>query len=172
VYLYAFDLAGGAPSGLTTGEDLVDPIQKGVWYLVSPSGTPDPGTAAVTSESSSFGPILAYQSPNAFNAPGGPFPGPFTLYAFSADTSTSSACYDLCARIWSPLVTSTPPAAADSVDGSHLGTILRSDGTLQVTYYGHPLYLFAPAFTGTSGEGKGSLFGGTFHVVSLSGMPE
>jgi predicted lipoprotein with Yx(FWY)xxD motif len=54
------------------------------------------------------------------------------------------------------------------VDQSHLGAILRSDGTFQVTYFGHPLYLFSHAFTGTSGEGINA-FGGTFKVISISG---
>lgn len=165
VYLFAFDLGAGAPSGLSNGEDLVDSFNKGVWYTVTPSGMADPGMATVTNESSSLGTILAYKSPSAFT------PGPFTLYGFTGDSSTSSVCNGVCARIWPPLITSTPPAAAagSGVDGSHLGAILRSDGTFQVTYYGHPLYLFGPAFTGTSGEGKGSSFGGTFRVVTLSG---
>jgi predicted lipoprotein with Yx(FWY)xxD motif len=165
VYLFAFDLAAGAPSSLTNGEDLVDGAAQGVWTLLTASGTENPALAMVTSEASSLGTIVAYQSPSTFT------PGHFTLYAFSADTTTSSACSGACARIWPPLLTDRPPAAAagSGVVQSHLGANLRADGTFQVTYFGHPLYLFARGFTGTTGEGI-TAFGGTFRVVSLAGM--
>jgi predicted lipoprotein with Yx(FWY)xxD motif len=168
LYLFAFDLGAGAPSGLTNGEDLVDPFAFGVWYTMAPAGTPNPGTAMVASESSSLGTILAYNSPNLLN----PIPGPFTLFAFSADTQTSSACNGACANAWPPLLSSTPPLAASGsgVSQANLGTILRQDGTFQVTYFGHPLYLFSHGFSGTGGEGI-TAFGGTFQVVSLAGVP-
>jgi predicted lipoprotein with Yx(FWY)xxD motif len=166
LYLFAFDPGAGAPSGLTNGEDLVDSFAFGVWYTVAPSGTPDPGTATVASESSPLGTILGFNSPNPTT------PGPFTLYAFSADTQTSSVCNGACAIAWPPLLTSTPPVAApgSGVTQADLGTILRQDGTFQVTYFGHPLYLFSHGFPGTTGEGI-TAFGGTFQVVSLAGVP-
>jgi predicted lipoprotein with Yx(FWY)xxD motif len=166
VYLFAFDLAAGAPSSLTNGEDLVDSAALGIWTLLSASGAENPALATVTSETSTLGTIVAYKSPSAFT------PGPFTLYAFSADTATSSACTGACARAWPPLVTNTPPVAAagSGVVQSHLGAILRTDGTFQVTYFGHPLYLFSRGFTGATGEGI-TAFGGTFKVVSLAGTP-
>lgn len=169
LYMFAFDLAAGAPSGLTNGEDNVDSFAFGVWYTVAPSGAADAGTASVTSESASspLGTILAYASPNPKT------PGPFTLYAFSADSATTSNCTGSCAIAWPPLLTTSPPSAASGsgVTQSNLGAIVRPDGTFQVTYYGHPLYLFSQGFTGTSGEGI-TAFGGTFQVVSLTGTPE
>jgi predicted lipoprotein with Yx(FWY)xxD motif len=70
------------------------------------------------------------------------------------------------------LVSGTPTAAGGSgVDQAGLATITRPDGTEQVTYLGHPLYFFAFDQPGeTLGEGA-TAFGGTFKVVSLSGMP-
>ena len=164
LYRFAFDLFPGAPSGLTNGEYLVDPFALGVWYTEAPSGAADPGVATVASEGSSLGTVLSFSSPNSRPT------GPFTLYAFSADTATASACNDACAIAWPPLLTSAPPLAASGsgLDPTHLGAILRSDGTFQVTYFGHPLYLFARGFSGTAGEGV-SAFGGTFNAVSLSG---
>jgi predicted lipoprotein with Yx(FWY)xxD motif len=62
-----------------------------------------------------------------------------TLYSFAPDTPTTSKCNGSCATYWPP-VTGTVPA------GSHLpgkvGTIRRADGSLQLTYNGHPLYTY------------------------------
>jgi predicted lipoprotein with Yx(FWY)xxD motif len=51
-----------------------------------------------------------------------------------------------------------------------VATITRSDGKPQVTYNGHPLYLFsADQKTGdTNGQGV-SAFGGLWYVLSPSG---
>jgi len=59
----------------------------------------------------------------------------FTLYWFAPDTPARSNCNTSCAAYWPP-VTGTP-AAGPGVTGK-LGTIRRSDGTLQSTYNGHP----------------------------------
>jgi predicted lipoprotein with Yx(FWY)xxD motif len=67
-----------------------------------------------------------------------------SLYIFTPDTGTTSACVDQCAANWPPL---TVASAADAQAGTGvtgtLGTITRPDGTLQVTLGGHPLYYFA-----------------------------
>ena len=63
----------------------------------------------------------------------------FTLYSFAPDTPTTSKCYGSCAAYW-------PPAIGSSSAGSGLpgktGTIKRTDGSLQLTYNGHPLYTY------------------------------
>lgn len=161
LYRFAFDLGAGAASGLTNGEDLLDSVQDGAWYTVSPQGTPDPGTATIGSEPSAGGQILSVTSG---------FTGlPVTLYAFTADTASSSACTGACAIFWPPVITSTPPKASGQAQASLLGVIPRRDGTFQVTYDGHPLYYFSKGLNnGTSGEGI-TAFGGTFHLVLTSG---
>jgi predicted lipoprotein with Yx(FWY)xxD motif len=63
-----------------------------------------------------------------------------TLYLFEKDTTTASTCYDACASYWPPLLTKDAPMAGAGVNASLLGTTRRSDGTLEVTYAGHPLY--------------------------------
>jgi len=63
-----------------------------------------------------------------------------TLYLFEKDTTTASTCYSACATYWPPLLTKNAPKAGAGVTASLLGTTKRSDGTLEVTYAGHPLY--------------------------------
>jgi predicted lipoprotein with Yx(FWY)xxD motif len=67
-----------------------------------------------------------------------------TLYYFEKDKkgSGTSTCSGPCAAGWPPLTTSGEPEAMAGVDASMLGTIERSDGTMQVTYNGWPLYTF------------------------------
>jgi predicted lipoprotein with Yx(FWY)xxD motif len=169
LYLFAFDLGAGAPSGLTNGEYLVDQHAHGVWYTIDPSGQFDPGTAPITSmtDTSASTDVLGMDPPSQFASK------PFALYSFSADTTTTSNCTGTCARYWPPVLTSTPPIAASGsgVTQSLLGSIPRSDGTFQVTYDGHPLYFFAFDQPGkTLGAGV-KAFGGTFEPVGLSGTP-
>ena len=164
VYLFAFDLAAGAPSGLTNGEYLVDQFQHGVWWLLSLYGVADPGLLSIASMPSAEGTVPAVNPPSPFAF------RPFAVYAFSA---TASACTSTCARFWPPVLVSGTPTAAEGsgVNPAGLGTITRPDATKQVTYFGHPLYFFAFDQPGqTLGEGI-SAFGGTFDVVNLNGMP-
>jgi predicted lipoprotein with Yx(FWY)xxD motif len=65
-----------------------------------------------------------------------------TLYDFHKDKGTTSACYGECAVAWPPLLTSGQPKAQGGAEQSLLGTTKRKDGTLQVTYNGHPVYGF------------------------------
>jgi predicted lipoprotein with Yx(FWY)xxD motif len=65
-----------------------------------------------------------------------------TLYDFHADKGTTSACYGGCATAWPPLLTTGTPAATGGAQASLIGTTKRKDGTEQVTYNGHPLYLY------------------------------
>lgn len=168
VYLFAFDLGPGAPSGLTGGEYYVDQFAHGVWYLDAPNGLPDPGPVSIASMPSAQGTVLAVNPPSPFAD------RPFAVYAFSADTATVSACTGSCARFWPPvLVSGIPTAQAGSgVNQAGLGTLTRPDGTTQVTYYGHPLYFFAfDQPSQTRGEAV-TAFGGTFQTVTLAGMPD
>jgi predicted lipoprotein with Yx(FWY)xxD motif len=67
-----------------------------------------------------------------------------SLYMFTPDTATTSACVDKCAQSWPPLtVEDIGDVQADpSVTGA-LASITRADGSKQVTLGGHPLYYFA-----------------------------
>lgn len=63
-----------------------------------------------------------------------------------------------------------PMPSREGVDATLLGTITRDDGTLQVTYNGWPLYLFAgdTAAGDTNGQGLDE-FGGLWFLVSPAG---
>lgn len=66
------------------------------------------------------------------------------LYLFAADKTTDSTCYDACAKAWPPFL-AEKGATVDAMHGafaSLAGTTTRKDGTIQVTYNGHPLYYF------------------------------
>ena len=62
------------------------------------------------------------------------------LYTRSIDVSHKSTCYGSCAAAWPPFLTSSKPLAGSGVKQALLGTTRRTNGTLQVTYAGHPLY--------------------------------
>jgi predicted lipoprotein with Yx(FWY)xxD motif len=66
-----------------------------------------------------------------------------TLYLFTNDRDGESVCEDDCAAAWPPLVVDGDPVAGDGVDASLLSTTERSDGDIQVTYAGWPLYTWA-----------------------------
>src|SRR5947209_7740795 len=125
------------------------------------------GTVIVTSKQTSYGDVL-------FTGDG------MALYALSydtvgtANTPAKSSCTGRCTTAWPPLLAPSPfgqPQAAGDVQPAGLGTILRPEGTLQVTYYGHPLYTFindkAPGQT--NGQNVGA-FNGLWNLVSVNGQ--
>jgi predicted lipoprotein with Yx(FWY)xxD motif len=75
----------------------------------------------------------------------------FTLYSFAPDTPTKSNCNGTCAQNWPPV---TGPATAPGVTGT-FGTIKRSDGSVQATFDGHPLYTFAGDTAPGQAKGNG-----------------
>jgi predicted lipoprotein with Yx(FWY)xxD motif len=93
-----------------------------------------------------------------------------TLYLFERDSNGVSACSGECANDWPPLRAGTKPAASAGLQASQLGLVRRADGRPQVTYHGHPLYLYegdgAPGQT--TGQGL-TAFGGAWYVLSQDG---
>ena len=93
-----------------------------------------------------------------------------TLYLFEKDTSRRSACSGPCAQYWPPLLTHGAPVARTGVKQSLLGKIRRADGSQQVTYAGHPLYLYIGDSKPGQTNGEGSQeFGAGWDVLSASG---
>jgi predicted lipoprotein with Yx(FWY)xxD motif len=92
------------------------------------------------------------------------------FYVFGRDRSTSQ-CYGECASRWPPVLTRGTPKAGAGARSQLLGTSRRRDGTLQITYAGHPVYYY-------DADGPGRVlchnvdeFGGTWLVVRASGQP-
>ncbi len=65
-----------------------------------------------------------------------------TVYDFHKDKEGMPSCYGACAQAWPPVPTTGMPQPGNGASASMLGTVERKDGTLQVTYAGHPLYTF------------------------------
>jgi predicted lipoprotein with Yx(FWY)xxD motif len=93
-----------------------------------------------------------------------------TLYLFVADKHGRSACYGQCATNWPPLIKKGKVSAAAGVKAKLLGTTKRKNGQLQVTYKGHPLYLFKLDHGAGQIAGQGlNFFGGKWYVLSAAG---
>jgi predicted lipoprotein with Yx(FWY)xxD motif len=90
-----------------------------------------------------------------------------SLYLFTKDTPNTSNCYEKCAVAWPPLLTAGDPAAGEGVDASMLGTTNRTDGTVQVTYNGWPLYYYEK--DKAPGDVVGQNVGEVWFVVSPAG---
>jgi predicted lipoprotein with Yx(FWY)xxD motif len=93
-----------------------------------------------------------------------------TLYTFAADKRNKSACYGSCAAYWPPLLTTSTRVTGAGVKASLLGTTKRTNGKLQITFDGHPLYRFLKDTRSgqTSGQGL-NLSGGLWWVMSPAG---
>ena len=140
--------------------DVHDPPTASTTDDLTPSPTPEPakpGTRIVAS-TSEFGQMLFDSTGQA-------------IYLFDIETTSKPRCYDACAEAWPPVLTTGDPVAGQGVDASILATTERTDGTVQVTYNGHPLYFYAH-------EGKREvkchdifLNGGKWYVVQPGGDP-
>lgn len=81
-----------------------------------------------------------------------------TLYTFDKDTGGKPSCYKDCAAKW-------PPYMGKKGDAMKKDWALvdRTDGTMQWTYDGKPLYFFAG--DKAKGDMKGDGMGGKWHII-------
>ena len=93
-----------------------------------------------------------------------------TLYLFERDSAMKITCTGACAVEWPPLRATGKPTVGGGANASVVATSARSDGKPQVTYNGHPLYLFSADQKVGDTKGQGvNAFGGLWYVLSSSG---
>lgn len=130
----------------------------------SPSGkTAEPSPAppsttgtVITTGDSEFGTMLFNEKKQA-------------IYIWEREGSEKPECYGNCAEAWPPVLTDGEPQAAGSANSSLLGTTTRTDGSIQVTYNGHPLYYYAHEGPGEVECHNISTHGGLWWVIQPSG---
>ena len=150
LYLFKADTASGDAHGQGF---------EHIWYAVSASGArvaTAPPAATIKLSHTALGDVLV-------DSQG------MTLYMFTPDTSSTSACYGPCAAVWPPLTLNGKLRAAIGLQTPLLGTIQRTDGSTQITYGGHPLYYFAKDAKAGDTNGQG-LFT-KWWVLSATGSP-
>jgi len=148
------DATDSAPSS-SSAPDGPAPSEETSAMHPKPSDRPATGTV-ITTEDSDYGEMLFDRSGQA-------------IYLFDKETSAEPACYDECEEAWPPVLTKGGPQAQGAVAAGLLGTTERADGSVQVTYGGHPLYFYAH-------EGKHEVlchnieeYGGVWLVVTPAG---
>jgi predicted lipoprotein with Yx(FWY)xxD motif len=114
------------------------------------------GSAVISARSTSRGTVLV-------DAKG------HTLYWFAIDTPTTSKCTGSCAIYWPPVTGKAAAAAGKSLPHA-LGSITRSNGQVQATYDGHPLYTYVGDKAPGQVTGNGlKLSGGLWWAATPSG---
>jgi predicted lipoprotein with Yx(FWY)xxD motif len=124
----------------------------------SPAATPASTGSAAAAGAANIIKVASMSGSNVLtNAKG------FTLYWFVPDTSTQSNCNGSCAKYWPPVKGAV--TGATGLTGK-FGTIKRSDGSLQATYDGHPLYTYVGDTKPGEAKGNGlNISGGVWHEV-------
>jgi predicted lipoprotein with Yx(FWY)xxD motif len=97
-----------------------------------------------------------------------------TLYMLEKDSKGASSCYDACSTQWPPLLSpkGTPKALDPALEAGAIVNIQRTDGTVQVTYNGHPLYHYSKdvAPGQINGQGVEDQFG-EWYMLTPAGEP-
>ncbi|WP_406196999.1 hypothetical protein OH807_11010 [Kitasatospora sp. NBC_01560] len=92
----------------------------------------------------------------------------FTLYRFDQDTADPSAshCNGACASTWPP-APANGTVSVKGIDSKLVGTVVRADGSKQLTLNGWPAYRYAP--DQKPGDTKGQGVGGTWFALTPTG---
>ncbi len=85
-----------------------------------------------------------------------------TLYVFDLDTTSASKCSNDCAELWPPYIIDANEA---KVLVAPLGSILRPNNKIQLTFNGRPLYTYG--FDRKAGDDKGDGIGGVWHYLII-----
>jgi len=93
-----------------------------------------------------------------------------TVYEFAKDQGSTSSCYGACEQGCPPVIAEGKATAGEGAMSSQLGTTKRKDGTMQVTYAGHPLYTFAEdSAPGEANGNESTAFGGKWSAMDEAG---
>jgi predicted lipoprotein with Yx(FWY)xxD motif len=166
--LYLFDQAPGLVSGQDFDEPGLPPWH-GVWYLIHPNGHPAAWPGQLTTTVIKGKTVLAalYETGAGMIA--------FPVYKYSRDTSRASRCNrGACARRFPAVLTNGfPGLSANLFRKGRIATLATAQGT-QVSWDGHPLYLFsnetlfADGMFHPVGNGNGvRVGGGTFRLIRV-----
>jgi len=91
-----------------------------------------------------------------------------TVYLYEPDgTNTTSQASAGLKATWPPVTASGEATVSSDLDASKVGTSTQPDGTTQVSYNGHLLYLFAG--DAAEGDANGQGLGGVWFVLSPEG---
>jgi predicted lipoprotein with Yx(FWY)xxD motif len=164
VYRYAKDTGQGIALGQNVSAD---------WAAITPTGEK---AAAGQGTSSSASSATEPAKPTTIGATEVGGLGPVltdkaggTLYLFTKDGKDSgeSTCDGACAKTWPPVLVDGRITVAESVDTALIGQIRRSDGTMQVTVGGWPVYSYSK--DAAPGEANGHGVGNTWYAVEPNG---
>lgn len=147
----------------TRGPTIVDPMPEAMPSSETPpapspadSAASSAGGTVITVGGSDYGPMLFDRRGQA-------------IYLFDKETTSRPACYGDCAAAWPPVLTTGSPQATGGSNATLIGVTPREDGSLQVTYAGHPLYFYAREKPGEVLCHDVREFGGTWLVVTPGG---
>jgi predicted lipoprotein with Yx(FWY)xxD motif len=155
-------LAGCGSSSSTTSSSASAPAAAATTAATTTS-------TAATAASSGSGELIAtkHSKLGTILAAG---PKKMTVYLFEADKSGKSACSAACESAWPPVTTSGAAQAGGAAVAADLATTMRSNGTEQVTYKGHPLYFYVKDKDDGDAYGEGvNAFGAGWYVLKPSG---
>jgi predicted lipoprotein with Yx(FWY)xxD motif len=136
LYYWFKDKAPGDMSGEGVGK---------VWYVVKA-----PAYTVMVATSLALGNYLVDGDGNS-------------LYYFAKDSVGTSACNGDCIKNW-PAFTASSFVLPSALKPSDFGTIMRPDGSSQVTYKGYPLYYWKK--DGMRGDATGQGVGKVWSVVN------
>lgn len=156
VYRYAKDTGAGIALGQNAGAD---------WAAITPTGEKATGSGAAqpakpttvgTTDIGGLGPVLTDKAGK-------------TLYLFTKDGKDSgqSTCDGACSAKWPPVLVDGRITVAESVDTGLIGQIRRTDGAMQVTVGGWPVYTYSGDTAPGAATGHG--VGNTWYAVEPNG---
>jgi predicted lipoprotein with Yx(FWY)xxD motif len=93
-------------------------------------------------------------------------------YADKNESSSKIECKGTsCTTTWHPWLTdgvAVHPETGSGIQSNLIGTIKRPDGSIQMTYGGHPLYLYAHPTKALVANAQGA--GGVWYIVGVNGQ--